>query len=51
MLLSSLQANPRVTSNACKVSARAVVVELLDQRLIAIQSLKAAENDSRFCGT
>jgi len=44
--LSSLEANLKETLNECADSGQAVVVELPDQRLIAIQPLEAAEGDS-----
>ncbi len=44
--LSRLEANLRATLNECADSGQAVVVELPDQRLVAIQALEAAEEDS-----
>jgi hypothetical protein len=44
--LSRLEANLRATLNECADSGQAVVVELPDQRLVAIQALEAAEDDS-----
>ena len=44
--LSHLEANPRQTLNECADSGQAVVVELPDQRLIAIQPLEPSEDDS-----
>ena len=44
--LSRLEADLRGTLNECADSGQAVVVELPDQRLIAIQALEAAEDDS-----
>ncbi len=44
--LSRLEENLRATLNECADSGEAVVVELPDQRLIAIQSLETAEDDS-----
>jgi hypothetical protein len=44
--LSRLEADLRATLNECADSGEAVVVELPDQRLIAIQPLDAAEDDS-----
>lgn len=44
--LSRLEADLRGTLNECADSGQAVVVELPDQRLIAIQTLEAAEDDS-----
>ena len=43
--LSRLEENLRATLNECADSGQAVVVELPDQRLVAIQSLDAAEDD------
>ena len=43
--LSRLEANLRETLSECADSGQAVVVELPDQRLIAIQPLDAAEDD------
>ena len=44
--LSRLEADLRGTLNECADSGEAVVVELPDQRLIAIQALDAASDDS-----
>ena len=44
--LSRLEANLTATLNECADSGQAVVVELPDQRLIAIQALETAEDDS-----
>jgi hypothetical protein len=44
--LSRLEAELRATLNECADTGQAVVVELPDQRLIAIQSLDAAQDDS-----
>ena len=44
--LSRLEAHLRATLNKCADSGKPVVVELPDQRLIAIQALDAAEDDS-----
>ncbi len=44
--LSRLEANLRATLNECADSGQAVVVELPDQRLVAIQPLETAEDDS-----
>jgi hypothetical protein len=44
--LSRLEADPRGTLNECADSGDAVVVELPDHRLVAIQSLDASEDDS-----
>jgi hypothetical protein len=44
--LSRLEANPRETLNECAGSGQAVVVELPDHRLIAIQPLEPSEDDS-----
>jgi len=43
--LSSLEADPRGTLNECADSGDAVVVQLPDQRLIAIQPLDPAVDD------
>lgn len=43
--LSRLEADPRGTLNECADSGQALVVELPDQRLIAIQPLEPAEDD------
>jgi hypothetical protein len=44
--LSRLEADLRGTLSECADSGQPVVVELPDQRLIAIQALEAAEDDS-----
>ena len=44
--LSRLEADPRGTLSECADSGQAVVVELPDQRFVAIQSLEPAEDDS-----
>ena len=44
--LSLLETNLRATLSECADSGQAVVVRLPDQRLIAIQALDAAEDDS-----
>ena len=44
--LSRLETNLQATLTECADSGQAVVVELPDQRLIAIQALEAAEDDS-----
>jgi hypothetical protein len=44
--LSRLEANPRETLSECADSGQAVVVELPDHRLIALQPLEASEDDS-----
>ena len=44
--LSRLERNLRATLNQCADSGEAIVVELPDQRLIAIQALEAGEDDS-----
>ena len=46
MSLSRLEGNLRGILNACADSGQVVVVELPDQRLIAIQLLEPVENDS-----
>jgi c-di-GMP-binding flagellar brake protein YcgR len=46
MPLSRLEANLRATLNECADSGQAVVVELPDQRLITIQAMDVAEDDS-----
>jgi hypothetical protein len=43
--LSQLEADPRGTLNECADSGQAFVVELPDQRLIAIQPLGPPEDD------
>jgi hypothetical protein len=43
--LSRLEADPRGTLSECADSGQAVVVELPDQRLIAIQPLEAVDDD------
>jgi hypothetical protein len=44
--LSRLEANLRTTLSKCADSGQAVVVELPDQRLIVMQVLEPAEDDS-----
>jgi hypothetical protein len=44
--LSRLEKTLRATLNECADSGQPIVVELPDQRLVAIQSLDAAEDDS-----
>jgi len=44
--LSRLEADPQGTLSECADSGEAVVVELPDQRLVAIQPLDSAEDDS-----
>ena len=44
--LSSLEADPRGTLTECCQSGQALVVELPDHRLVAIQSLEASGDDS-----
>jgi len=44
--LSSLEANPAQTLHECADSGQPLVVELPDHRLIALQPLSAAEDDS-----
>lgn len=44
--LSRLEANLRATLSECVASGQPVVVELPDQRLIVIQALEAAADDS-----
>ncbi|MEK7793531.1 MAG: hypothetical protein AAB353_03335 [Candidatus Hydrogenedentota bacterium] len=44
--LSRLETDLRATLNECADSGQAIVVELPDQRLIAIQALDATEDDS-----
>jgi len=44
--LSRLEANLRATLNECADSGQAVVVQLPDQRLLAIQALEPGEDDS-----
>jgi hypothetical protein len=44
--LSRLEANLRETLSECADSGQALVVELPDHRLIAIQGLEAGEDDS-----
>ena len=44
--LSRLEADPRGTLNACADSGDAVVVELPDQRLVALQPLDPGEDDA-----
>jgi len=43
--LSRLEADPRGTLNECADSGEAMVVQLPDQRLIAIQPLEPSEDD------
>ncbi len=44
--LSRLEADLRATLTECAESGQALVVELPDQRLVAIQALEAAQDDS-----
>jgi hypothetical protein len=44
--LSRLEADPRGTLNECADSGQAVVVQLPDQRLVALQPLDPSEDDS-----
>jgi len=44
--LSRLEADPKGTLSECADSGQAIVVELPDQRLLAIQPLDASEDDS-----
>jgi hypothetical protein len=44
--LSSLEADPRGTLHECADSGQPVVVELPDHRLVALQPLSTAEDDS-----
>ncbi len=44
--LSRLEENLRATLNECADSGQAFVVELPNQRLVAIQALEATEDDS-----
>jgi hypothetical protein len=44
--LSQLEANPLATLNECADSGDAFVVQLPDQRLLAIQPLDPSEDDS-----
>lgn len=44
--LSQLEADPRGTLNECADSGQALVVELPDRRLVAIQTLEPSEDDS-----
>jgi hypothetical protein len=44
--LSSLEANLRETLNECADSGAAFIIELPDHRLVAIQPLEPAEEDS-----
>jgi hypothetical protein len=44
--LSRLEANLRETLRECADSGQAVVVELPDQRLVAIQALEPSDDDS-----
>lgn len=43
--LSRLEADPRGTLNECADSGQAMVVELPDHRLVAIQPLEPSEDD------
>ena len=43
--LSRLEADPRGTLNECADSGEALVVQLPDQRLVAIQLLEPSEDD------
>lgn len=43
--LSQLEANLRATLSECAASGRAVVVELPDRRLVALQPLEPSEDD------
>ena len=45
MPLSRLEENLRATLSECADSGQAVVVELPDQRLVAIQGLEGSEDD------
>ena len=44
--LSQLEADPQGTLSECCRSGQALVVELPDHRLVAIQSLEATDDDS-----
>jgi hypothetical protein len=44
--LSRLEADPKGTLNECADSGQALVVEMPDQRLIAIQPLDPSQDDS-----
>ncbi len=44
--LSELEADPRGMLNACAVSGQPLVIELPDQRLVAVHSLDPTEEDS-----
>ncbi|WP_428940337.1 hypothetical protein [Fontivita pretiosa] len=44
--LSRLEADPRGTLSECADSGEAVIVELPDQRYVAIQPLEPSEDDS-----
>ena len=44
--LSRLEADPKGTLSQCADSGQAIVVELPDQRLLAIQPLDSAQDDS-----
>jgi len=44
--LSRLEADPRGTLNECLDSGESMIVELPDHRLVSIQALEAAEDDS-----
>ncbi len=44
--LSQLEANPRRTLSECADSGQSYVIELPDQRLVAIHGLEPSEDDS-----
>jgi hypothetical protein len=44
--LSRLEENPLATLNECADSGQAFIVQLPDQRLVAIQALEPSEEDS-----
>jgi len=44
--LSRLEADPRGTLNECADSGEAMVVQLPDQRLVALQPLDSSEDDA-----
>jgi hypothetical protein len=44
--LSELESDPLDTLNACAVSGMPLVIELPDQRLVAVHALDPSENDS-----
>ena len=44
--LSKLEADPRGTLNECADSGEAMVVQLPDQRLVALQPLDSSEDDA-----